>query len=1157
MEVYVSWPYTEVSPEELGLKLVNGIYKIPADTTNFDKKCLELLGFRIPTQAFNSIEAVIIKGFTPAANGDMIVVPSEIVGKSGSDFDIDKLNLYFPNIKVEGLERMYGEKEFNNFLYDNLIKRGLPKETAEQIINTFTKEDYIQINQATFTEGGKIQKAARFSLNDIHERLNASTATLSIVKEGIQAYNKQSKNKKAIRYVSDTLETKAGLQNRLISIMNQLVLSPENYAELISPNSVDTLKGLSERIIKLERIANPEKAKQDEKSLTYLRSFVGTAITRERYLTAKRMVGISALHSTFHILAQIAGLKVNAQYKTNRVSYLMPKVKKGKKYVSETKIEPIVIKLPHHPADKLGLYKIGYKYNVDNQAITETNSESTSGFVDGAKDPFVFDLKLSMNTSSTWFYLRHMGVPEEYIASFFSQPILVDYFKLLAKNKSNFKEANGTKLTRELMLFEAIAPYYDQVVYSSALKASIDSFENRSVNDQIAFKNRVVKLLDTINNKYDEFTLEEMDEAITLGKEADPSLQIAVLLNYLRYEAQAGFLTSFINGIGFDTAKTATTQENIIQVSKWKRIEKEDFINNPQALLDETFLGELKFQREDTFEMFKKFFISLSPKVQKVFDPLKEKLDDPDVFLTRDDAYNLITRYQNHVLSYILHTTPFKNYDGVETTLNQMYADMFKGDNSIAKRLLKLKQSDDYTVSENLFINELLPLLASDNIKTDNISLFRNRLDTFEVNSIVEALGELSEYADRIADESLKKDINDIVLFSILQSGLQQSFIDYKKVLSTDLYSNTLKNIFDRFKNDEIELETEQVWRTFHQNNWKNSSIVKKAPKWLKLDEDGTIQVGEFSAMANEDYFVKWVMDPGVDDETLKKLEKEGEKYKAYAAVLYENTKSVVEEGKNKGKVIFMPINKLGDGNKFFEVYTNVDNKSILEENDHERLTIDNKAAKKSKGGWMKASELLKRFEDQKKASEVDELNEEEKEEKKLSVSKKGFKLSIDKKGKDQGKADLANRFIGYGLKNTNTYQYEQDARKAGIPVNYEGTIDENTIAFVSVNGNNKATDEAIFETVENAREVLEKGGTIIMDSTFDANRPWNKNGEALVQEELGEPTGQTTKGYNYWGKNPEVKKEAPRPRKTLDDIIADAQKQAKKKDKNNPFKCK
>ena len=134
----------------------------------------------------------------------------------------------------------------------------------------------------------------------------------------------------------------------------------------------------------------------------------------------------------------------------------------------------------------------------------------------------------------------------------------------------------------------------------------------------------------------------------------------------------------------------------------------------------------------------------------------------------------------------------------------------------------------------------------------------------------------------------------------------------------------------------------------------------------------------------------------------------------------------------------------------------------------------------------------------------------------------KGFTLSIDKKGKDQGKADLANHFIGYGVSGTSTYQYEQDAKKQGIPTNYNGTINENTIAFVSVNGNNKASEKAIYETIENAREVLEAGGTVIMDSTEDANRSWNKNGEALVQEQLGDPSGKTSKGYNYWGPNPE-----------------------------------
>ena len=75
---------------------------------------------------------------------------------------------------------------------------------------------------------------------------------------------------------------------------------------------------------------------------------------------------------------------------------------------------------------------------------------------------------------------------------------------------------------------------------------------------------------------------------------------------------------------------------------------------------------------------------------------------------------------------------------------------------------------------------------------------------------------------------------------------------------------------------------------------------------------------------------------------------------------------------------------------------------------------------------------------------------------------------------------------------------------------------------MVSVNGNNKATEKQIEDTYLQAREIIEAGGTIIMDSTEDANRPWNASGEALVQEQLGEPTGQTSKGYNYWGSNPE-----------------------------------
>lgn len=135
----------------------------------------------------------------------------------------------------------------------------------------------------------------------------------------------------------------------------------------------------------------------------------------------------------------------------------------------------------------------------------------------------------------------------------------------------------------------------------------------------------------------------------------------------------------------------------------------------------------------------------------------------------------------------------------------------------------------------------------------------------------------------------------------------------------------------------------------------------------------------------------------------------------------------------------------------------------------------------------------------------------------------KGFKLSIDKKGKDQGKADLANALITYPNKGTSSYQYMQDAKKQGVPVNNEIKAGPDVIAMVSVNGNNKATNKQIEDTYLAAREIIRLGGTVIMDSTTDANRFWNASGEALVQEQLGEPTGQTSKGYNYWGKNPEA----------------------------------
>jgi hypothetical protein len=143
---------------------------------------------------------------------------------------------------------------------------------------------------------------------------------------------------------------------------------------------------------------------------------------------------------------------------------------------------------------------------------------------------------------------------------------------------------------------------------------------------------------------------------------------------------------------------------------------------------------------------------------------------------------------------------------------------------------------------------------------------------------------------------------------------------------------------------------------------------------------------------------------------------------------------------------------------------------------------------------------------------------------------KKGFKLSCDKTGKDQGKANYANAFIGFGVthRRSSTGIYLEDAKRAGIPVNGEIVPDENTVTFVS------AASEGIFveQTVTLAQKVIDAGGAVVMDRSGtgfgQSHSRFNRNGEGRVQDALGRPTGQTKEGYNVFGNIGLIKSKTP-----------------------------
>jgi len=68
---------------------------------NNNRNLITSVAVRIPTQGLNSMEFMEIAEFLPESSGNIIILPAEIVGKTGGDFDIDKMFTLFPNIKVD------------------------------------------------------------------------------------------------------------------------------------------------------------------------------------------------------------------------------------------------------------------------------------------------------------------------------------------------------------------------------------------------------------------------------------------------------------------------------------------------------------------------------------------------------------------------------------------------------------------------------------------------------------------------------------------------------------------------------------------------------------------------------------------------------------------------------------------------------------------------------------------------------------------------------------------------------------------------------------------------------------------------------------------------------------------------------------------------
>jgi len=494
------------------------------------REILTGIGFRIPTQALSSVEVFVVKGFLPEFMGRTVVVPSEITTKSGSDFDIDKLNMYLKNVYVDEngdvrIVRYKGSEETTkNFyadVFDNIAKKKIPvkKDLLETLdILENSKED----------PKGLLDQYGDF-IDMILEDEDIKVFSARLKKDIEDMSDNSMRNMLKDEYM-DKMYDKS-LENEYYKSLETLIQLPENFERLTKANEskslekiaslIDDLRGEDESVIK-NRLLNRN----------YMTSL------RHSFIVAKKWVGIGAVNVTGNSLTQKEQIIVKDPY----TSMVLPHnsiVIDGQEHIT---LSGILDRAGEYISDKLSMY--------------------INAFVDVAKDPYILKIIYSDRIVGTVMMLERFGVPMKTTALFMNQPIIREFVNMLdAENAGPSAIYNKKKLS--IIRTKFSAP-------ESLIKSAVINPKEKALSDNISDYYKGGGLTEPQNAEQQKI----LDEFIEYSKLAKSNFIITQAINY-------------------DTTKFRNADDINRKQLKTELAEENNLISSPKKILESSSLGEL------------------------------------------------------------------------------------------------------------------------------------------------------------------------------------------------------------------------------------------------------------------------------------------------------------------------------------------------------------------------------------------------------------------------------------------------------------------------------------------------------------------------------------------------------------------------------------
>lgn len=733
---------------------------------------------RIPNKHITNIEVFRVKKFLPPWEGNTIIIPKEIMVKSGSDFDVDKLFTYFNNLNINTKTGKITKIKPGTTVeerYIEYIKDRFFTET-ESNLTTLEKKEKLSANKnelqklMTF-----LKKTATYKDMSFEELLSVELENKSVQFSAIAEENKFMSYEDFSKLpILEQYSIKA-IDNRLSEITAEFVLNPKNLEAFYRPDDNSSL----DRAIKKRLTDKKTLIKEDapyHKQLTY--SFgLGYKASQFR---AQETLGIAANATTMHSKMQISPVAFNQD----------------------------IIYIPYKGVSyKMGLIKDAEGKNK----ISIVLGDKITGTVDAEKQlfPLIVQGGITTATIGVSVILLETGVKIDDILALVNHDIVKEYLAQRHINESKFLQASFIDKKKDTIINELIGTTSEYIENNFLHSLFTKMLDNPSEENTKNFQDR----LETF--KEVDF---EISEDMLVSK---PHMA----LEYYLYMEQVSKVHADLSQVAKPETKKSMSLDSIVEEEyRINEIKKTNVYDNQSIdnLFENTFLKGFRKNKIRGLNMFKEFFMELNGdlgnNIEIMLTPFNKKGLETKMAIKR--------KLINRTITYILQKQLVN-----EKTLAGVVDRLFFSENSLVERILN-KKNNDPLFANNPFIANILEVSEKfdrrNNYKLplDHLEAIASKLDSMSSNSVIRSYHELMESKD----SEIKQIAKDIIAMGLIQHGSISSktrYIDFVPVEYTQPIIHTILNEFYKTGKKLTEEDRIQIL----QNAWYDAELVPRENK--------------------------------------------------------------------------------------------------------------------------------------------------------------------------------------------------------------------------------------------------------------------------------------------------------------------------------------